>query len=400
MKKFTKKLDRRLNFSPILDFIRRSRKKDYLSPLDAPPISPGRIAFILVILLVLSGLGLTLFYNPTAELAASSLRYLHFEQPFGWLLHNTHRWSALLLFGFVVLHSLRVFLTRAYRFPRDLNWFGGIGILLLVIFLGGTGYLLRWDIKAFAMMDLVVSSLSGIPGVGEWLVKLLLGASELDVVPLYRGYVFHVWFLPVALLLTIALHLLITWWQGLANLSPRWLSYGMSKPKMLPLHFLPGVGLLLLLVLLSAVTPHGDLDDPLARTVLPHPDWLLMFYFLPFWFLKGQARIIGILIVPLVLLAFLFYVPRLERKVTRKAGLIVLSLVGSVGVIWLFGQISYMGVQVPLQGCDACHRPTIIGGAPTQLTDFDIRDPDWLIFHLQDPPASLLVPFSDVEDQP
>lgn len=400
MKKLINKLDERLNLGPILDYIRKIRKKDYLSPLEAPPISPGRFALILVILLGLSGLGLTLFYNPTVELAASSLRYLHFEQPLGWLLHNTHRWSAVLLLGFVLLHSLRVFLSRAYRFPRDLNWHLGIGILLVILFMGGTGYLLRWDIKAFALMDLVVSSLADIPFVGKWLIKLFLGASELDIIPIYRGYIFHVWFLPALLLLLLGLHFFVTWWQGLAHLSNRWLWFGLSGKKGLPMFFLMGAGLLLIIVLLSAITPHDDLNDPLALTILPNPDWLLMFYFLPFWFFKGSARIIGVLIIPLILLLILFYVPRLEKKVSRRAGLFVLAVVGIAGAIFLVGQISYMGTQVPLQGCNACHRATIIGGAPTEMNDFVIRNPDWVIFHLQDPPASLMVPFSDMDYQP
>lgn len=164
--------------------------------------------------------------------------------------------------------------------------------------------------------------------------------------------------------------------------------------------FLMGAGLLLIIVLLSAITPHDDLNDPLALTILPNPDWLLMFYFLPFWFFKGSARIIGVLIIPLILLLILFYVPRLEKKVSRRAGLIVLAVVGIAGAIFLVGQISYMGTQVPLQGCNACHRATIIGGAPTEMNDFVIRNPDWVIFHLQDPPASLMVPFSDMDYQP
>lgn len=121
-----RKIDERLNLAALFKILRETRPKGYISPLDAPPISPGRIALILVILLILSGLGLTLYYHPTAERAASSLAYLHKEQPLGWLIHNTHRWSALLLFVFVILHALRVWLTGAYRFPRDINWWWGI----------------------------------------------------------------------------------------------------------------------------------------------------------------------------------------------------------------------------------------------------------------------------------
>lgn len=109
-------LDQHLGLSPVLDTLKRSRPENYLSPLDAPPISPGHFALLLIAALVLSGLGMAFFYNPTAERASSSLTYLHEEQPLGWLLHNVHRWSALLLITFVILHALRVWLTRAYRY--------------------------------------------------------------------------------------------------------------------------------------------------------------------------------------------------------------------------------------------------------------------------------------------
>lgn len=66
----------------------------------------------------------------------------------------------------------------------------------------------------------------------------------------------------------------------------------------------------------------------------------------------------------------------------------------------LFGQMSVMGARVPLPGCQACHRPGMVGGAPTRLSEFDIRDPDWLVFHLRDPQGSLLVPFAEPGGNP
>ncbi len=188
-------LDQRLGLSPLLKALRQSRPANYLSPLDAPPISPGHFVLLLVAALILSGLGLTFFYSPTAERAASSLAYLHLEQPLGWLIHNVHRWSALLIVILVILHALRVWLTRAYRYPRDLNWWLGLCLLLVVFVMGGTGYLLRWDVKAFTLMDLVISNLSNVPVLGAFFIAVLLGGSEMDVVPLYRGYALHVWFL-------------------------------------------------------------------------------------------------------------------------------------------------------------------------------------------------------------
>jgi len=362
---------------------------------QAPPISPGRIAILLIFLLFASGFGLTLFYVPTAADAASSLDNLHSGRPLGRLMHNLHRWSALLLVAFVILHALRVWLTRAYRYPRDLNWLVGLFLLFLAIVLAGTGYLLRWDIKAFALMDLVISNLSGIPVAGPFLVTLILGGSAPGVIPLNRGYALHIWFLPIILFLTVSVHLSVIWRQGLAGESGVWKAFASRVPVNRWTHILPGLALLALLLLISWFMPDNGVAEPETRSPWPHPDWLLMFYFLPFWFFKGQSRVIGALLIPLALALGLALAPRLLRKLSRPFPLALLAVVAVVAVFLLFGQLSVMGSQVPLQGCQACHRPAMIGGAPTTLSEFDVRDPDWLVFHLREPTDSLLVPFSD-----
>lgn len=387
IKHLYRSLDKRLYLAPLLDALRQGRPADYRSPLDAPPFSPGRVALLLVAILLFSGMGLTLFYTPTADRAASSLASLHQNQPAGWLLHNLHRWSALFLLATVMLHALRVWLARAYRYPRDLNWWLGLCLYLLVVALGGTGYLLRWDIKAFALMDLVLSSLSTVPILGPLLIAALLGGSEPDVVPLYRGYALHVWFLPVLLILLVAVHLLITWKQGLHQIPAIWQRWPAGRR----IHFVPALLVLFVLLALAVVTPHQSQAGPAARSVWPHPDWLLIFYFLPFWFFQGNIRIVGTLLIPLGILIFLILAPKLH---TRRVVVMAMAVAGIAGLVWLFGQTATMGYRVPLQGCNACHRPTIVGGAPAQLSEFKIRDPDWLVFHLQNPQESLLVPFS------
>jgi quinol-cytochrome oxidoreductase complex cytochrome b subunit len=389
-------IDRRLALTPLLKTLRETRPGSYISPSQAPSISPGRITLLLIVLLFASGLALTFFYVPTADEAATSLSVLHETRPLGWLIHNVLRWSALILFVFVVLHALRVWLTRAYLYPRDLNWLIGLSLLLLVVILGGTGYLLRWDIKAFALMDLVISNLSGVPIIGPFLVNLILGGSAPDVVPLNRGYALHIWFLPVMMLLAVNMHLLIAWRQGLAHQSLTWNAVAGRIPRFSGIRFLPAVSLLAFLLILSWITPHEFVADPDALSLWPHPDWLLMFYFLPFWFFKGQSRIIGAVLVPLALVVGLALLPRSLRQLRRPYLLLFLAAAAMVVVFLLFGQMSVMGSRVPLQGCQACHGPGMIGGAPTTLVDFDVRDPDWLVFHLREPRNSLLAPFSDV----
>jgi quinol-cytochrome oxidoreductase complex cytochrome b subunit len=356
-------------------------------------ISPGILAVWLLVLLVVSGVGMTFYYNPTAELAASSVAYMHMQVVIGDILHNTHRWSALLLLVFVTLHALRVYVRRAYLAPRDINWWLGLLLLLLIFSFGATGYILRWDIKAFTLISLVVDSFGQVPVIGRALTVLLLGGAELDVVPLYRGYAFHVWLLPAVLIPMVLIHLAVVLRQGLVDRPPQLLRQLSLSGRPLRVGLAPGLFLLLIMVGLASRLPHEIATDATTRSALPHPDWLLLVYILPFWVFRGRLRILGTLIVPALLFGYLIIVPKLYSRLARRWFKTALIVVGVAGVLWLLTQVSAVGAQVPMQGCSACHRETIVGDAPLTLTDFEVRDPDWLVDHLKDPPESLTAPF-------
>lgn len=391
----------RLNLQPVLAAVRASHPQPRIPIGEAPPVSLGRLSAILVALLLVSGFGLLLYYEPTAEGAASSLASLHQRQPVGWLIHNTHRWSALLLLIAVILHALRAWLSRAYRRPRDLNWWVGLGLLLLTIAMGGTGYLLRWDIKAFTLMELIVSTFSGLPLIGPVLVQAMLGGTELGQVPLYRGFAFHVWVLPMLLASLVGLHLLIAWRQGLAELPGWWEQLRAQLPELPAMALLPGIALLAAVIVLAALTPHEGQAGPTDRSLLPHPDWILSFYLLPFWLFDRATRVLGAALLPAGLLALLILVPRWANSDRVRPWVWTgLAVLGLIGVVWLFGQMAAIGATVPSQGCTACHRPGILGGAPTMLSEFRIRDPDWLIFHLREPEVSILEPAAPPERLP
>jgi len=400
MKRLRRALEARLNLVPAIKAVASSQPAEHVSIRSAPPISLGRISLMLVALLILSGFGLLLFYEPTAEGAADSLSLLHIDRPLGWLVHNAHRWSALLLLASIVLHALRVLLAHAYRPPRDLNWWLGIILLLLVIAMGATGYVLRWDIKAFALLDLLVANFSEIPIVGRVLVQAMLGGAELDRVPLYRGYAFHVWLLPLLLTISITIHLLVAWRQGLAKRPRWWQRWSARLPDIRWLDLIPGAVLLLLVVLLAALTPHEGQGGPTDRSLWPHPDWILSFYFLPFWYFGQSAPSLGAVIIPGALLVFLILVPRIAGMKAKPWLLTALAVFALVGVAWLFGQMTFIGTQIPSQGCVACHQQGILGGAPTALSEFEIRDPAWLVFHLREPEQSILSPALPAEGLP
>ena len=136
------------------------------------------------------------------------------------------------------------------------------------------------------------------------------------------------------------------------------------------------------------------------RSLWPHPDWILGFYFLPFWYSSQSTLAIGAVIIPVALLLFLILIPRIAGTRAKPWILSALAAFALVGVVWLFSQMAFMGYQVPSQGCVACHQPGILGGAPTALSEFEIRAPGWLIFHLREPEESILSPALPAEILP
>lgn len=398
--------DERLNLRPVAQALASSAPAAHDPPSLMAIFGAGHISGALILLLIISGIFMTLFYIPTPDQAYNSIEYVQMSIPFGWLIRGVHRWAALLLMAFVILHASRVALMRAYAYPRDLNWWLGIGLLILVFVFGATGYLLRWDIKAFTLMLLVEENLAAIPVIGKTLVAIVLGGTELGVVPLFRGYAFHIWFLPLVLSIFLGTHLLIAWRQGLAHGPHNWeRGISLTQPARRRLRFLPGLLILaVVLVLAGALPAQEPVTGPIDRSPVPHPDWLFVFYFLPFWFFGGPWRPVGSVMIPVAIILLLAALPRLQSiplgarrnrdKDRRKMGTMVLVVAGILWVSWLFTQVGRMGAQVPTQGCGACHKPAIVAGAPSRVSEFKQLGPDWLVDHLQDPPRSLIEPFT------
>jgi quinol-cytochrome oxidoreductase complex cytochrome b subunit len=120
-----------------------------------------------------------------------------------------------------VLHMLRVILYGAYKFPREVTWFTGVFLLLIVIGFGFTGYLLPWDQKAF-WATTVGTRIAGVaPVVGNWVLLIMRGGEELSAVTLARFFGVHIWVLPAALLLLIVVHMYLVIRHGISAMPGR-----------------------------------------------------------------------------------------------------------------------------------------------------------------------------------
>ena len=166
----------------------------------------GGMAALLIVIQALTGILLRFVYQPFPGKAYDSIVYMKNEIFFGDLIRNIHHWSATFLVLIVFLHFLRVYLTGAYHGRRQFNWVLGIFLLIFVVFSNFTGYLLPWDQLSFWAITVSTSMLSYIPLIGDSLVEMVRGGTEVGASTLLIFYNFHTSILPILIVLTMGFH--------------------------------------------------------------------------------------------------------------------------------------------------------------------------------------------------
>jgi quinol-cytochrome oxidoreductase complex cytochrome b subunit len=164
----------------------------------------------------ITGILLTLYYVPTPDHAYDSVVYITTQLPMGWLIRGMHHWGASAMVILTVAHLLRVFFYGAYKFPREVTWMTGVILLIVVIGFGFTGYLLPWDQRAYWATTVGTRIIGVAPVVGEWMLRVARGGSELSAVTLARFYGTHIWVLPATLLLLVGIHLYLVIRNGIS----------------------------------------------------------------------------------------------------------------------------------------------------------------------------------------
>jgi ubiquinol-cytochrome c reductase cytochrome b subunit len=184
----------------------------------------GEVALFCYVVLVATGVFLTFFfaadsrpvtydgpYPPLrgAEVSAAfdSVMRLSFEVRAGLLMRQIHHWAAVVFVAAIVIHVCRIFFTGAFRRPREINWLVGVGILLLALLAGFTGYSLPDDLLSGTGLRIAYSVAEGIPFIGPWLAYLIFGGEFPTVELIGRLYVFHIMLIPALMIGAITVHL-------------------------------------------------------------------------------------------------------------------------------------------------------------------------------------------------
>lgn len=190
----------------------------------------GEINMYCFLFLVATGTFIALFFSPSSErvvyhgaytllngtpmsAAYASALQLCFDVNGGLLMRQAHHWAALIFIAGISVHMARIFVTGAFRKPREINWLIGIGLLLLALGSGFTGYSLPDDLLSGTGLRIADSVLLSIPLIGTWASFLLLGGAFPSALITQRLFVVHVYLLPAAIGAALALHLAIVWRQ-------------------------------------------------------------------------------------------------------------------------------------------------------------------------------------------
>ncbi len=176
----------------------------------------GAATLMAVIVLVVTGILLTVYYVSSPSDAHQSVQYVTNVVPLGWLVRGLHHWAASALVVLAIAHLVRVIIHGAYKYPREFTWFSGIALLLLVFAFGLTGSLLPWDQRAYWATQVRIEVFATVPFIGDWLARFIQGGEEISGLTLSRFYAAHVWLLPLFLFGLVAMHLRLVTRHGIS----------------------------------------------------------------------------------------------------------------------------------------------------------------------------------------
>jgi ubiquinol-cytochrome c reductase cytochrome b subunit len=315
----------------------------------------GEVALYAFVVLVLTGIYLTLFFKPSlapvqyhgdyAPLhgrvmseAYSSTVDISLKVKAGLLMRQTHHWAADLFVAAIVLHLLRIFFTGAFRKPRDLTYYIGLLMLITALLEGYVGYSMVDDLLSGMGLAIGYSVLMSVPFIGANLAQLLWGGPFPTHVFESRMYIAHVFLFPILIATLIALHLTLvalrhhTQFAGGRGTERKVVgvpTFPGQTPRSLGLLFAVAAVLFLMggLIQINPIWQWGPYQVSQA-TNGAQPDWYL-------GWLIGALRLMpafdvtighftlvpnpfwGGVLFPLVVFAILFAWPSLERRFAR-----------------------------------------------------------------------------------
>ncbi len=349
----------------------------------------GGVSLLLILLQLLSGLILTMFYTPHLNEAYASIQALYNQLELVAWVRDAHRWTAFFLMVTILLHFIRSFIRQDY-FNRKKKTFWLTGVLLFLPMLAFliTGFILPWEWRAYWFMEMVPNYVANIAVVGPALEDFFLNAFTMN-----RNFVTHVVILPIITLVLLELH-------SVARIRKR--SGGI--PGYLMRHGTVTIPFLLVISFLAYYLPMPSQDPdiipmPLDGEYIPTPEWFSLIFFLPYMHFEGFMATFFSFYLPFTIFVLLAIFPyylrgpsngeavsgtqgggllsRLGRRISRIAAASHQTKLAAFVSISLMAMILFGGVYAgtyrsPTMGCNSCHN--IYSGKRMGVPPEDFKD--------------------------
>nr|QVT10951.1 cytochrome b [Cephonodes hylas] len=243
----------------------------------------GSLLALCLMIQILTGLFLTMYYTANIELAFYSVNYICRNVNYGWMIRTLHANGASFFFICIYIHIGRGIYYESFNLK--FTWFVGVIILFMLMATAFMGYVLPWGQMSFWGATVITNLLSAIPYLGNMLVNWIWGGFAVDNATLTRFYTFH-FLLPFIILMLTMIHLLFLHQTGSNN--PLGMNSNLDK---IPFHpfftFKDLIGFIILiffLTMLTLINPYllGDPDNfipanPLVTPIHIQPEWYFLF---------------------------------------------------------------------------------------------------------------------------
>jgi len=192
---------------PIFSFVDHSLGSQYPAPKNLSYWwNFGSLAGAMLSIMILSGIFLAMNYTPHAAMAFDSVERIMRDVNYGWLMRYIHMNGGSFFFIAVYIHLLRGFYYGSYKYPREVLWWLGVIILLLMMATAFMGYVLPWGQMSFWGATVITNLFSAIPLVGDSIVTLLWGGFAVDNPTLNRFFSLH-YLLPFVIVGVVVAHI-------------------------------------------------------------------------------------------------------------------------------------------------------------------------------------------------
>jgi quinol-cytochrome oxidoreductase complex cytochrome b subunit len=175
----------------------------------------GGLSAFLFLVQGITGVMLAFYYKPTPDAAYASIQFIENEIRFGSAIRMIHHWAANGMVVMVTAHLIRVFISGAFKPPRELNWISGVILFVVTLGFGFTGYLLPWDQRAYWATTVGSEIAGSLPAIGELALVFLRVGWNVTHLTLSRFYALHVLVFPLIIVAVMGAHFIMVRRQGI-----------------------------------------------------------------------------------------------------------------------------------------------------------------------------------------